>query len=159
MPQRNFTVFDLNLPKAYFPLGADIHDLHPLRGDGVSVEAASTTNYWDNGLAIYIVRRFATTSRAIRHYEYDTQFNFTRQSVDTDYASINSYSSNLADTSVVQCGYIQDDFRCIYVARYEEFTVFFSGSIGDNEMTEQDFLRVLTYIDDKTASLLEVREK
>jgi hypothetical protein len=154
-PKRNFTVYDLNLPRKYFPLDADIHDLHFLRGDNVSVEVASTTNYWKNGSAIYIVRRFATINKAIKNYEYDSQLSFMEQPTSNEYDDIVLYSSKLADDNVVRCGYVQGDPRCVYVARYEEYTIFFSASMGDEEMTGSNFLGVLEFIDEKITRLLD----
>src|SRR6266540_646950 len=133
-PKRDFTVFDLNLPPDLFPSEADIHDLDFLRGDNVSIESASTTNYWENGVAIYIVRRFATDEQALRHYDFDAQVKFTRRS--NENSNVVNYKSIEANNSSTQCGYVLNDFRCIYIARYEEFTIFFSGSIGENEMSK-----------------------
>jgi hypothetical protein len=151
-PDRNFSVLDLNLPENLFPPTAEIFELHPLRGDNVSIEAASITNYWDGGTAIYIVRRFSTDERAQKHYNFDTQFKFTESN--DEYVELNEYDSDNASDATVQCGYVINDFRCIYVARYAEYTIFFSGSIGENEMTKENFLDVIAYIDGKLESLL-----
>ncbi len=142
----------MNLPPDLFPSEADIHDLDFLRGDNVSIESASTTNYWENGVAIYIVRRFATDEQALRHYDFDAQVKFTRRS--NENSNVVNYKSIEANNSSTQCGYVLNDFRCIYIARYEEFTIFFSGSIGENEMSKHDFLQVIMYIDDRIKSLL-----
>jgi hypothetical protein len=151
-PRRNFTVLDLNLPGGFFPADAEIHDLHYLREDNVSIEAASTTNYWKNGVAIYIVRRFATESKARQDYDLNVPYKFTGPSNES--SKLTTYESKNADSSSIQCGYLLTDFRCIYVGRYQEFTVFFSGSIGENEMTQDDFIGAIDYIDHKMMTLL-----
>jgi DNA polymerase II small subunit/DNA polymerase delta subunit B len=112
------------------------------------VEAASTTNYWKNGVAIFIVRRFATEAKAIRHYEVDSNVKFTNRSgIDSQNDDSIKFEGFYASQSSVQCGYIVNDFRCVFVARYEEFAVFFSSSIDGSEMTKEDFLESITYID------------
>jgi hypothetical protein len=151
-PKRDFTVFDLNLPSDLFPANAETHDLHFLRGDNVSIEAASSTNYWPNGVGIFVVRRFATEARASRHYDFDSRLKFTKPPGKSDL--LLTYQSKNASNSTVQCGYVLLDYRCVYVARYAEFTVFFSGSIGDGAMKGDSFLAIVTYIDDKFSKLL-----
>ncbi len=159
-PKRSFTVFDLNLSKDFFSSNAEIHDLHLLRGDNVAVEAASTTNFWDNGSAIYIVRRFATEAQAIQHYNFDVQVKFTkRPNNNAEYSDIVTYQSKNANSSSTQCGYVINDFRCIYVARYREFTIFFNSSIGENEMAKDDFLGAIMSIDDTIGNLLMASSK
>lgn len=154
-PKRSFTIFDLNLPREFFPSNAEIHDLRLLRGDNVAIEAASTTNYWDKGIANYIVRRFATEAKAIQHYSFDVQVEFTKQpNESSNYSELVTYQGLNANSSSTQCGYIVNDFRCIYIARYEEFAIFFSGSIGDGEMSKDDFLRAIMFIDGTIGNLL-----
>jgi hypothetical protein len=154
-PRRAFTVFDLELPVQYFPSGADMHTLKPLRGDLASVEAAATADYWDKGSAIFVVRRFATESQAVQDYDYDSAFRFTLPMESaSEYSVLVNHKSSLANQSQTACGYVLDDFRCIYVARYAEFTVFFNGSMGDGEMTQDNFIGVMKYLDERMQELL-----
>ena len=64
------------------------------------------------------------------------------------------YESKVADESNVRCGYVIDDLRCIFVAQYEEFTISFMSSIEGEGMTDEDYLSIIRYIDDKMNFLL-----
>ncbi len=155
-PSRSFTVFDIGLPNRYLPRGADVHPLQPLRGDLTSVEAAATTDYLSTGRVIYVVRRFGAASQARRDYENNVPFRFTTPMATSHaYDSIINYRSNVADQSSAQCGYVLSDFRCVYIARYAEFTVFFSGSIGDGAMSQGGFIEVMGYLDERMRQLLD----
>lgn len=154
-PTRAFTVYDLNLPDEFFPPNAQVYGLQYDRGTP-GIESASTANYWDGGLALYGVMRFATLDQATKQFEYDANLDiFTRSlSSSESYSEILEFHSRIADSSQVKCGYVIEDIRCVFIARYEEYTIFFSGSIGEKEMTTTDFIGVMTYRENKMKELL-----
>jgi hypothetical protein len=158
-PVRDFTLYDLNLPDELFPPNAQVYGLQYDRGTP-AMESAATTNYWDGGLAIYSVMRFATFDQATKQFEYDANNNiFTRGLGSSEsYSELLEFDSQIADSSQVKCGYVTEDLRCIFIARYEEYTIFFSGSIGEEEMTKTDFFEVMTYIENKMKDLLIKRQ-
>jgi len=154
-PERDFTIYDLNIPDKFFPPTATINPLHPDRQD-VSVEEAITTNYWENGRAIYSVLRFSTVSKAKKWYHFEMEsFSFPEQLENPEkYSEILGYKSIVADDYATICGYIGSNFHCVYGARYQEFYIFFNGSIGDGGMSVMDFIGVLSFIDAKMQKLL-----
>ncbi len=154
-PSRSFSVYDLDLPDIYFPVSAEIHPLRPDRIDS-SIEEAVTANYWKKGLAIYSVQRFATKAKASSWYAREVGgYAFTSELRNTDQLSaIREYRSTFADEYSVKCGYILEDLRCIFAARYQEYYIFFSGSIGDDEMTQDNFIGVMKYLDERMQKLL-----
>lgn len=154
-PQRSFTVYDLELPSKYFPSEAELHTLHPLRGSSPAVEAVATTDYWHDGSAIYVVQRFATDSIASQDYEHITPFRFT-EPIDTSrfYPALAQWKSRFADQESIECGYVLQALRCVYVARYAEFTVLFNRSVATEGSSNTDFLDAVKYIDERFRDLL-----
>lgn len=154
-PTRDFTIYDLNLPDHFFPSNAQVSPLHPDRQE-VSVDEAATTNYWENGRAVYSVLRFSTIKKAERWFDFEVNsFEFTKELDDiTAYKRVLEYRSKVADEHAVFCGYVSSDIQCDFGARYQEFYVFFSGSMGSGEMSVDDFLGVMDFVDTKMQELL-----
>jgi hypothetical protein len=157
-PTRKFTVHELNLPNDFLPREADLNPLHADRVPG-TLENAITTNYWNGGLAIYMVLRLPTIQEASEWYEFDLEgykFSDTLEN-SKPYSKILAYRSEVADQSAIKCGYVpKNDLRCVFWARYQEYYIFFSGSMGeDGEMTQTNFLNILIYIDEKMRELLD----
>lgn len=158
-PNRDFSVFDLNLPDEFFPPGADIHPLQPDRVED-AIEEAVTTNYWEDGLAIYSVLRFPTRQKASEWHHFELKiYKFDRQLENPQlYSTILNYQSDVADEYIAKCGYvISKDLRCVFWARYQEYHIFFSGSMEDGEivgMTQENYLDLMEYIDNRMDVLL-----
>jgi hypothetical protein len=160
-PERDFTVYDLNLPDEYFPKDAYIQDLHEDRSDFGPREAAVLTNHWSSGVAIYLVQRFATDSQASTRVANQVNIKVIKNVMEHQgqYSMILDYKSEYADEYYVECGYTgTNDFRCRLDARYQEFYIYFSGSLGEGEMSKEDFLGVMTYIDERINTLLSGEE-
>jgi len=156
-PKRSFSELDLNLPDNLFPIGAEVHALHYLRSD-TSTDPAISTNFWKGGTSIYRVQKSATESQAVEEYDFSIKSeSFTSPLDDQDikkHSAVINYASKVADESNLRCGYVIDDFRCIFVARYNEFTISFMSSIGDKTMMNDDYLRIIRYIDQRMDFLL-----
>jgi hypothetical protein len=59
-----------------------------------------------------------------------------------------------ADAFFVKCGILRSNKTdCVLIAKYQEFTVYFSATIS-KKMTIQDFENVVAFIDEQMASRL-----
>jgi hypothetical protein len=154
-PKRSFRELDLNLPNSLFPNGAKIYTLHYLRDD-TGRDPAVASSSWDGGNSSYTVLKSATKAKASQRYNLDTRHNFFTRMLDgtEQYSDVIGYTSKVADESSIKCGYLSDDLRCIFIARYEEFNILFASSMGNKVMTNEDFLNVARYIDARMATLL-----
>jgi hypothetical protein len=101
--------------------------------------------HWDEGnsAAIYIVGRFSTDEEAQeRLYSsfYSLTFDMQRR--------VNfSFESQRAEVTFFSCG--EDEhfgYRCIFVAQYDEYYVFFNANI-DDDMTFLEYRDIVIYID------------
>ncbi|MBI3739350.1 MAG: hypothetical protein HY258_09925 [Chloroflexi bacterium] len=141
----------------FLPAGFESLILHPNRGTiGATEEALGESE----GLAIYIVDRFATIKKASEWYELTTSLAiFTSGLKDpSDVSPVQDFKSETADEYQVTCGYFTSDLRCVFEARYQEYYVFFSGSLGEGRFSPDGFLDVIFYIDQKFGKLLEVKQ-
>ena len=58
-----------------------------------------------------------------------------------------AHNSSFADEFYSACGIIvANDYRCGMAAQYQEYSIFFNTTITD-EMTHDDFQRVVAFID------------
>jgi hypothetical protein len=156
-PNRDFTVFDLNLPAEFFPNATETPLLKQDRGIIDAIEEARGASNWVGGGAVYIVYRFATESQAERWFQLRAKKNFfTDQLENTNvmYSDVLIYQSQVADTYIVQCGYVVDRTSCIYLAQYKEYYIFFNGYISETGLSVKNYLGVLNFIDNKMLELL-----
>lgn len=149
-PSRNFSVYDLSLPGSLFPEGVGPLILRPDRGTINAPEEASGTLIWDDGSAIYIVKRFFAFDQAADWYmERSQQQNFTSPLIDlAPYESILNFRSEYADQFSIDCGYFIDQISSKYFAQYQEYFIYFNGYFGDEGLTPEDYLQIIQYIDD-----------
>jgi hypothetical protein len=154
-PERDFTLFDLNLPSEIFPLGSDIRELQPDR-DYPSIEEAATTNRWETGDSIYILRRFPSSQQAVQRFNSRTERNiFTQPELGGENTQvIKEFQSSIANYFKLECGYFFNDFRCVYWACYEEYYIYFSASVGETDLEPETFFEAITYIDSRMGELL-----
>lgn len=144
-PKRGFHVLNLDIPKEFFPENAIVNALYDNDNDNLAIEAGNKTVYWNegNGLAIYTVERFRTQEDALRRFgsdEWDFENNFSSG------ARID-FESNLANQVITVCGHKAPfGFRCFFAAYYSEYYVYFN-TYPDEEMSVEDFLKVVEYID------------
>jgi len=148
-----------HIPKGYLPNNQFIK-LRPDRGILSATEQSSGSATWPNGQATYIALRFGNEKQAEGWFSFrSSQSRFYPDLPNPElYQDILTYSIPNADSYQIQCGYVLQDFRCISDIRYEEFYIFFSGSIGINEMSNQNFLDLIDYIDTRMGDLLNSRE-
>ena len=154
LPSRDFSVFDLNLPHYLFPDDAEIEDLHRVRND-LAEDPVIALAHWEEGAASYSIRSFSTFSKAIEEYQFQVDSNIFTGSLESREKVLNilEYRSKLADESKVRCGYVLSDFRCLYIARYQEYVIVFSSTIEPDGMPVNKYLDVLSFIDEKINSL------
>jgi hypothetical protein len=154
-PKRDFTVFDMNIPKGYLPEDQSI-ELRPDRGNLTAIEESIGWAKWTNGQAIYMVLKFASEKHAIEWFNLGGRENRFYP----DLPSLESHQDILkhpmpnSSNYKTQCGYVLKDFRCILDVRYEEFYIFFSGSVGENQINDQDFIALMDYIDTRISNFL-----
>jgi hypothetical protein len=158
-PTRNFSLLDLDLPVSLFPPNAETEGLHHIRND-LSVDPVVASFLWHSGTASYSIRRFPTTSKASVEYKFQINSRIFTTSIEpnNDVSDILKHKSNTADESNIRCGYVLTDFRCLFVARYQEFTIDFNSTIEAQGMTNNNYLNILKYIDNKMAELLKGSE-
>ena len=158
-PTRSFSIFELNLPSYLFATNADIESLHFIRND-LSADPAVASIQWDDGIASYSILKFQTNSKASFEYEFQVKSNkFTRPAnYNNAISELLEYKSTVAEESAVQCGYVLSDLRCVFIAQYEEFIISFNSTIEPIGMPGDNFIKILTYIDNKMENLLKEGE-
>jgi hypothetical protein len=157
-PARDFTVYELELPVDLFPKGAEIYPLKQDRGVIAAVEEAIGGGRWeDGGGYVYITYKFATRSRAENWFDADKKDHLFTMPLDNpeQFNEIVTYQSPIADEYDVACGYILELTSCITRARYQEFYILFNGYVTNSGMTQQDYLSILMYIDQRMLELLD----
>lgn len=146
VPDRDFSVLELSIPEEYFPQGAiipEMHYTHELEG---SLEHGIMTIYWHSGdgLTVYNVWRFASGWKAGYFYNY---LNRMEDEFETCPEALR-YESIFADQYVLSCGWSRfGGYRADLVARYEEFVISIN-SVIDEEMSFEEFKRIITYVDE-----------
>lgn len=153
-PKRTFTVYDLSMPRDILSEEFDPIILHPDRGIVGAVEEAIGES---EGLAIYIIDRFATVRKASEWYSLNIELKLFTSPLDnpSQVSRVLNFKSEIADEYRVACGYIARDLRCIFDARYHEYYVFFNGFMGEEKFSQDGFLDAISYIDQKFGELLE----
>lgn len=147
--ERDFSVYELDIPETYFPVDSVINELLPLSEPMGAQEAVNKTVYWGQyGIAVYNIRSFKSESRAT------SMFNALENDASRfrPHNDVN-YNSQTADQYFSGCGYLQlGGYRCGAFLRYEGLTVSFSVRI-DSQMTERQFNQIVQFIDAEIAQL------
>lgn len=153
---RDFNIYDLALPETFFPPSANVYPLHEERGIINAIDEGLFAADWNGGGATYKILRFATEKQASEWYKTEVSLGlFTGELTETkEYSPILNFKSNVAKEFMTNCGYVLKDIRCMYWARYQEFFIFFSGSIGETEMSNENFIGVMNYLDARMDELL-----
>jgi hypothetical protein len=156
-PKRDFTVYDLNLPSELLPirLSTGLLVLHPDRGTvGATEEAIGDIE----GVAVYKIIRFDSITKALKWYAARTRSQRFTSALENplQLSQALKFKSENADEFQVTCGHLSVDLSCYFEARYQEYYVFFRGSIGDGKMKPEEFVNVISYIDQKFGELLKV---
>ena len=146
---------DWKIPNHMFPLEEMVSDMYIHSEGAGEIERGSQTAYWNRGnsLAGYDIYRYPTIKRA--RMEYERRLG---QLVDdeTNRPWVQSkeftFSSATADEMFMACG----DWlgrRCGFLARYQEYVIFFDA-VMDEEMTYDDFKKIVLYLDEQISSRL-----
>jgi len=156
-PHRDFTVYELSIPSELLPLNAQPIMLRPSRGTIGAVEEVSGES---QGFAVYIVNRFNGIKRAEKWYDGRVaSARFTNPLFDTKAVSVLlNFKSKTADQYNVACGYLSEELRCVFEARYQEYYIFFRGIIREERLTQDHFYSIISYIDQKIGVLLQSSE-
>lgn len=149
-------MYDLSLPNSLFPNETQMSSLMPDRGIIEAVEEARSTGIWRGGGAIYRILRFSTEKQASEWYSIEARLDIFTQPLANppEYSRIMLYKSNIPDQSQISCGFVLDDFRCVYLAQYQEFFLFFSSSIDNEIMQQDDFLDILNHVNSRVQELI-----
>jgi len=127
VPERTFRISELELPSSLFPDGAITSPIHPMSDDFGPKEDGTKTIYWDNGnsIAVYDVFRYSATKMAVNGFEFNKGLLVNSETKDIWKPPADlAFSSTTADDLYVACGYWSEK-RCVMVARYQEYVVFF----------------------------------
>jgi hypothetical protein len=151
VPDRDFNIYELEIPEWLYPEGADYSPLVNTR-DFPSIEEAIGGASWDGGNAGYSLRRFATITQAhqrfLNQYRVDLIPRNPLEEHDNIYHEIYDYQSSVADEFWIGCGYfVEFQIKCSYLARFEEYFIHFSAYMSENYMTQKDFIEIIVYID------------
>ena len=113
--------------------------------------------FWNNGNgnAGYDIYRFPDEKQAADEFEFSKRSLVKEQPGETwNPPTELSFSSSTANTFYIACVYQTLGIKtCAMVARYQEYTIYFSGSM-DEEMTFSRFEKILVYIDEQMSSRL-----
>jgi hypothetical protein len=146
VPARSFTALDLDIPEKMYPANAPVGTLVPLSDIYPAIEAVHKTVFWNqgDGQANYIVQRFSQVSSAPDEYSISLR----RSTGMTNERVIDIQNLN-ADKFMLQCGlYVDNTDRCRFVGLYQEYVIGLTSNI-DQEMTEQDYLDIVYFIDEE----------
>ncbi len=151
-PKRTFTTEEFVLPKSYFPGDAVFSKLVGIREDIQSIYSVNAVVYWDDSTALYEIRRLPTERVANNEYK---KLSLSLGKLIGKKQELSSFSSSVANEYQVICIETSNNkTRCDFLARYEEFRILFSADVGPKDMTEDNYLGVLTHIDETMADLL-----
>jgi hypothetical protein len=144
-PERAFEVLGLDIPARFFPHTDRVGGFSIIHDSPQTIEDGIMSAHWDEGnsAAIYIVERFSTEEGAQERF-YST----VNSIILPMRGRVNlSFESERAKIIRFSCG---DDenfgYRCIFVAQYDEYCVFFNSNI-DDEMTFLEYRDIVIYID------------
>ena len=154
-PTRNFSVLDLNIP----PELSSGTSIHLLDDDNPSTKGTGVQPIYSNGLldtGHYIVEKYSTVKKAAEAYKHGLHLFkvFETQQAWTTPKKL-SFTSRFADESMIGCGvgFQKDFYRCIFQGRYEEILIIVNCRMSE-DMTYQDFEKIVVFLDQKIATLL-----
>ncbi|NJN55698.1 MAG: hypothetical protein HC804_13680 [Anaerolineae bacterium] len=148
-PERNISVYELDIPDTFFPSNSTINELLPLSEPMGAEEAINKTVYWGNqGIAVYNIRNYKSERRAV------SLFNDLKNDASqlNPHENVN-YISQTSDDFFSGCGISQlSGYRCGAYIRYEGLIISFSVR-PDGQITEKQFNEIVQYIDKELAQL------
>jgi hypothetical protein len=151
-PRRNLVLLDLDIPSTFFPEKEFVGPFHRIHESSGAFEDGIKTIYWHegDGLAIYIVERFRKPQDA------EERANLHWSNLANDLANPTSFSlsKSTADLVLYTCGaYVHGGYRCVFIAQYDEYCVFFNSFI-DDKMTFLEYRDIVFFIDQQMADSL-----
>lgn len=146
------------LPVSLFSPPVQTDGMHPLSHapHPNAVEHGYQDIEWQGGAgrAIYLVYRVPTTGMATDAF---SQYKQTLRDPETDIPwqepTSLSFHSSKAREFYVACGQWAVVRKCSLVARYEEYIVYFTATMG-SDMTLQHFEQIVSYIDKQISDRL-----
>jgi hypothetical protein len=151
----HFDPQEIQIPREYFPdqavygnLGTDINS------EGAKQRDAQTV-WWNTDSRIILeVARFPGTSRAKKEFAFDIRNSKQLFDIPSGQSSGLTYQSASANQMFVGCGKLAPwGINCIFAARYDEDLITLTMSI-DEQMTPEDFERIIIYLDTVAARRL-----
>lgn len=139
-PPRSFDVYEFPLPISLFPEGAVGENMFSPTALDLARNKGSMAIFWHdgNGKAIYLVWQFRTTEQASQFYQTTPMLSTPLKRIVVEV---------MASEYNIQCGNSEfSGYICEFDARCDEFVFHFNTTISD-ELTEQDFLRIISNID------------
>ncbi|MGD8456682.1 MAG: hypothetical protein PVF83_09880 [Anaerolineales bacterium] len=158
-PERDISLWSLEMPPDYFPEGADVGPLLHTPGHSISddtfADEYSQWIEWGSGRSSYNVWEYVSVNRAFQGYEKLIKINYFFSTMEEGewQKSIIEYKSDVADESFITCGIGIWDNECIFRGRYEEYYISFMSTI-DEEMNSEEYIEILSYIEEKITTLL-----
>lgn len=148
-PDRNISVYELDIPDTFFPSNSTVNELHTVSEPMGAEEAVNKTVYWEgNGIAVYNIWNYKSERRALSFF--NALKNDASQLRPHDNAT---YVSQTSDDFFSGCGISQlSGYRCGAYIRYEGLIISFSIRV-DSQMTEKQFDEIVQYIDKELARL------
>ncbi len=156
VPERTFSVFDINLPAHLLPNNAIVNPMiTPSEPSGV--ESGNISFFWQESGNLYggglDVDRYGTEKRAREMFENGL---YWRSKGSYEKHPEITYVSPIADEFLTGCGSSMFDngYECRLTARYQEYLVDYGSSIG-RQMSESKFEQIVMNIDQQMIRLLD----
>jgi hypothetical protein len=155
VPERSFGVLEWKIPANMVPEGALVSPMMVSSEGAGEIERGSQNIFGDGGndSVIYNIYRYPSIRKAIVEYA-----SYAKRMVDDETRNVwiqpkeLIYSSSTADEMQIACGDWMER-RCGMRARYQEYVIFFTASMG-KEMTYTEFEKIVIYLDQQISSRL-----
>ena len=154
-PQRSFSIIDLSIPSGFFPEGATVGQMGYKHENEGALTSSSMNANWEKGMGVagYAIWQFGSSQSVDPFWK---RLIYTAREFD-DCLKV-KYRSPYADKFAVRCGIIKysGGYSAGLYAQYGEFAVGF-GTIIDDQMSLEDFEKIIIYIDEDFASRLNLK--
>ena len=149
---------DIQIPREYFPDEAAYSNLGADRNTYGAKQYQAQNIFWgehNNSSAILHVYRYPGISRAKRGFVTESRILRELFDISSNQSDKLNYQSASANQLFVGCGeeLTPWGYKCAFVARYGEDLISLNMTI-DEQMTLNDFVRIITYLDAVSAGRL-----
>jgi hypothetical protein len=152
---RPFNSQEIQIPQEYFPSGSAYNRLHPDSELQGAIQRERQTIFWgesNDATAVLEVSRYPGVLRATNRFELELRIFSDSAGAPWARPAELTFQSASADQSFLGCGTLAGS-RCVFVARYGEYLIAFDATI-DDQMTLQEFKRIIEYLDIQAVSQL-----